>query len=185
MGTGGRAGTSLLVIALRTSCRPAGVRSDGSPPSTSIRPAGDIYAALGEKDRALDALDQAADIVPQRVAPLTMYPEMALLRDDPRFAGVRESSACPGQASFAYQSTFAPIRGIRGDTMLSGRRKDPDDQFVFCSGLALNTLKRSTNMARRVADRRRNPFSRRTSRMVTLSIRRVSIGSARIRTVFP
>jgi serine/threonine-protein kinase len=54
-----------------------------------------IYAALGDKHRALEALDRAADIVPQRVALLLMYPEMAPLRDDARFAAVRRKLGLP------------------------------------------------------------------------------------------
>ena len=54
-----------------------------------------IYAALGDKDRALQALDRAADIVPHRVAHLVRYPEMAPLRDDPRFAAVLRKLGLP------------------------------------------------------------------------------------------
>jgi len=54
-----------------------------------------IYAALGDKDRALVALDRAADILPQRVGLLLMYPEMAPLRGDPRFAAVRRKLGLP------------------------------------------------------------------------------------------
>jgi tetratricopeptide (TPR) repeat protein len=54
-----------------------------------------IYAALGDKDRALQALDRAADIVPHRVAHLVRYPEMAPLRDDPRFAAVLRKLRLP------------------------------------------------------------------------------------------
>jgi hypothetical protein len=54
-----------------------------------------IYAALGDKDRALQALDKAADIVPHRVALLVRDPEMAPLRDDPRFAAVRRKLGLP------------------------------------------------------------------------------------------
>ena len=53
-----------------------------------------IYAALGDNDRALLALDRAADILPQRVGLMLMYPEMASLavtRASRLFAG---SSAC-------------------------------------------------------------------------------------------
>jgi hypothetical protein len=32
-----------------------------------------------------------------------------------------------------HHSSLAPIRARRGGTMLSGRRKDRDDQLVFCS----------------------------------------------------
>ncbi len=54
-----------------------------------------IYAALGDKDRALQALDRAADIVPHRVALLVRDPEMAPLRGDPRFAAVRRKLGLP------------------------------------------------------------------------------------------
>jgi serine/threonine-protein kinase len=54
-----------------------------------------IYAALGDKDRALQALDRAADIVPHRVAHLVRYPEMAPLRGDPRFAAVLRKLGLP------------------------------------------------------------------------------------------
>ena len=55
--------------------------------------------------------------------------------------------------------------------MLSARSKDgPDDQFVFCSGLASSTLKTSTNPAMRRCLARRKPFSTRTSRSVMLSM---------------
>ena len=54
-----------------------------------------IYAALGDNDRALEALDRAADIVPQRVGLLLMYPEMAPLRSDPRFTAVRKKLGLP------------------------------------------------------------------------------------------
>ena len=54
-----------------------------------------IHAALGDKDRALEALDQAADIMPQRVGLLLMNPEMAPLRGDARFAAVRRKLGLP------------------------------------------------------------------------------------------
>jgi tetratricopeptide (TPR) repeat protein len=54
-----------------------------------------IYAALGDKDRALQALDKAADIVPHRVALLVRDPEMAPLGDDPRFAAVLRKLRLP------------------------------------------------------------------------------------------
>ena len=54
-----------------------------------------IYAALGDKNRALEALDRAADIVPQRVGLLLMFPEMASLRGDARFAAVRRKLGLP------------------------------------------------------------------------------------------
>ena len=54
-----------------------------------------IYAALGDKDRALLALDRAADILPQRVGLMMMYPEMASLRGDARFAAIRRKLGLP------------------------------------------------------------------------------------------
>ena len=54
-----------------------------------------IYAALGDNDRALLALDRAADILPQRVGLLMMYPEMASLRGDARFAAIRRKLGLP------------------------------------------------------------------------------------------
>lgn len=54
-----------------------------------------IYAALGDKDRALEALDQAIARVPQRVGLLLQEPEIAALRGDPRFAAVRRKLRLP------------------------------------------------------------------------------------------
>jgi hypothetical protein len=56
-----------------------------------------IYAALGDQDRAFDALNEAAVQTPHRVAALlTAAPEMAALRGDPRFAAVRKKLRLPG-----------------------------------------------------------------------------------------
>lgn len=54
-----------------------------------------LYAALGDKDRAFDALNRALDTVPHRVALLLVYPEMASLRDDPRFVALRKRLNLP------------------------------------------------------------------------------------------
>jgi TolB-like protein/Tfp pilus assembly protein PilF len=54
-----------------------------------------IYAALGDKNRAFEALDRAADILPHRVGLILMHPEMAPLRGDPRFAAVRQKLGLP------------------------------------------------------------------------------------------
>jgi serine/threonine-protein kinase len=43
-----------------------------------------IYAALGDKDRTFEALNRAVDLVPHRTAFTLAFPEMALLRGDPR-----------------------------------------------------------------------------------------------------
>ena len=48
-----------------------------------------FYAALGDKTRALDALERAADEAPHRVVRLLQYPELADLRGDPQFEAIR------------------------------------------------------------------------------------------------
>jgi tetratricopeptide (TPR) repeat protein len=49
-----------------------------------------VYAALGDRDRTLEALDRAADILPNRTAVLLVYPEMHFLRGDPGLAAIRQ-----------------------------------------------------------------------------------------------
>ena len=63
--------------------------------------------------------------------------------------------------------------------MLRGRRKDPDDQLEFCSGLSLSTLKTSTHAARRCRSSRK-PFSTRTSTIVMLSMTKRAKPGARV-----
>ena len=54
-----------------------------------------IYAALGDRDRAFEALDRTAEREPQRVPLLLTWPEMAPLRDDPRFTVIRKRFGLP------------------------------------------------------------------------------------------
>ena len=54
-----------------------------------------IQAALGNKDRTFEELNNAAEIVPHRVVPLLSYPEMRLLRGDPRLAALRKKLGLP------------------------------------------------------------------------------------------
>jgi tetratricopeptide (TPR) repeat protein len=54
-----------------------------------------IHAALGNKDRTFEELYRAAEIVPHRVVPLLSYPEMELLRGDPRLAALRKKLRLP------------------------------------------------------------------------------------------
>jgi len=54
-----------------------------------------IYAALGDTDEAVVALDEAALDVPQRVVWLVNYPEMEGLRVDPRFHAIRARFRLP------------------------------------------------------------------------------------------
>lgn len=48
------------------------------------------YAALGDKERTFEALSRAAAAAPQRTAAILAYPEMSLLRGDPRFDQLRK-----------------------------------------------------------------------------------------------
>ena len=54
-----------------------------------------FFAALGDNDRALAALEIAAKEAPHRVVRLLQYPELAGLRGDPRFEAVRETFRLP------------------------------------------------------------------------------------------
>src|SRR5438132_660960 len=109
--------------------------------------------------------------------------------------GRRNDPDAPGMHEASYQKvTLAPIRRIRGGTIVVGRwkarmvtpslrTKVPEFQLMFCSGFALKTLKRSMNGDRRLPPSRVNAFSRRRSSRVILSCRRRLIGSAIIRTL--
>jgi hypothetical protein len=68
----------------------AAEQKDG-PPSVQA----EIYAALGDKDRVFDALERMAVVEPQRLPIMLMYPEMALLRGDPRLAPFRKRFNLP------------------------------------------------------------------------------------------
>jgi hypothetical protein len=48
------------------------------------------YAALGDKERTFEALSRAAVVAPQRTAAVLAYPEMSLLRGDPRLDQLRQ-----------------------------------------------------------------------------------------------
>ena len=54
-----------------------------------------VYAALGDKDRTFEALNRAVHILPHRTASLLVYPEMALLRGDPRLDALRKKLKLP------------------------------------------------------------------------------------------
>jgi TolB-like protein/Tfp pilus assembly protein PilF len=54
-----------------------------------------IHAALGNKDRTFHELNRAAPMIPHRVAELLAYPEMRLLRGDPRLAALRKILRLP------------------------------------------------------------------------------------------
>ena len=54
-----------------------------------------IYAALGDENRALEALEQMFVDEPQRLALVMMQPELAMLRDDPRWIALRRKLKVP------------------------------------------------------------------------------------------
>jgi TolB-like protein/Tfp pilus assembly protein PilF/predicted Ser/Thr protein kinase len=54
-----------------------------------------FHAALGNRDQTFEELDRAARIVPHRVVPLLVYPEMRLLRGDPRLEELRKKLGLP------------------------------------------------------------------------------------------
>jgi TolB-like protein len=54
-----------------------------------------IFAGLGDKDRALEALDRMAVLGPQRIGMYLNYPELSLLRDDLRLKAFRKRVGLP------------------------------------------------------------------------------------------
>jgi len=64
-----------------------------APPSTLAV----IYTALGDKDRAFEALNRAAIDEPHRLPILLAYPEMAPLGGDPRLVVLRQRLRLPPQ----------------------------------------------------------------------------------------
>jgi tetratricopeptide (TPR) repeat protein len=63
---------------------------EDSPSNVAI-----ISAALGDKDRAFEALERAALVAPHSVAQTLINPEMAVLRSDPRLTALRKSFNLP------------------------------------------------------------------------------------------
>jgi TolB-like protein/Tfp pilus assembly protein PilF len=54
-----------------------------------------IYAGLGDKDRTFEALNRLAALGPVRVGRSLTYPEMALVRGDPRLKALRKKVGLP------------------------------------------------------------------------------------------
>ena len=91
-----------------------------------------IYAGLGDKERAFDALNRLAALNPRRAGAYLNYPELAVLRGDPRVQALRRKMGF--RYPSPYQSSFRPIRAMRGGTMVRGRRNVvPETQLTFCS----------------------------------------------------
>jgi hypothetical protein len=56
-----------------------------------------IFAALGDKDRTIDFLDQMVSMGPTRVGRELISPEYAFLIGDPRLEGLRKKVGLPEQ----------------------------------------------------------------------------------------
>jgi tetratricopeptide (TPR) repeat protein len=54
-----------------------------------------IYAGLGDKDRTFEALDRLADLGPVRVGRALTFPELRLLRGDPRLRALQKKVGLP------------------------------------------------------------------------------------------
>jgi hypothetical protein len=54
-----------------------------------------IFAALGDKDRAFEALDRAIPSGPTRIGRDLTWPEFASLRGDPRVRALRKKVGLP------------------------------------------------------------------------------------------
>jgi hypothetical protein len=54
-----------------------------------------VYAGLGDKDRTFEALNRLAALGPVRVGRSLTYPEMALVRGDPRLKALRKKVGLP------------------------------------------------------------------------------------------
>ena len=53
------------------------------------------FAGLGDKDRTLEALERRAPLGPFRVGRALTFPELALLRGDPRVKALRKKAGLP------------------------------------------------------------------------------------------
>jgi hypothetical protein len=56
-----------------------------------------IYAGLGDKERAFEALERLVGRNPWRAATWMHRPEVAIIRDDPRFGEIRRRLRMPEQ----------------------------------------------------------------------------------------
>jgi hypothetical protein len=54
-----------------------------------------VYAGMGDKDRTFEALNRVAALGPVRVGRTLSYPELALVRGDPRLKPLRKKAGLP------------------------------------------------------------------------------------------
>jgi serine/threonine-protein kinase len=80
-----------VMLGRRAEAERLAAKHEDAPPSTLAM----IHAALGNKDRAFEALERAAVVEPQRVPIVLAYPEFAGLRSDPRMAPFRRRFNLP------------------------------------------------------------------------------------------
>jgi tetratricopeptide (TPR) repeat protein len=88
--TPARLAQAYVMTGRRAEAEKLAVEYEDSPNNLAI-----VYAALGDKDRTFEALERMAVVQPHRVGLLLMYPEMALLRGDPRLAPFRKRLGLP------------------------------------------------------------------------------------------
>ncbi len=74
----------------RAEAVPLAAAHENSPSNLAM-----IYASLGDKDRAFEALEQVAVVQPHHVGRILINPEMAALRGDPRWAPFRKRFNLP------------------------------------------------------------------------------------------
>ena len=54
-----------------------------------------IFAGLGDKERTLEALDRMTELGPLRIGRILTFPELALVRGDPRLKAIRRKVGSP------------------------------------------------------------------------------------------
>ena len=54
-----------------------------------------IYAGLGDKDRTIEALERMLELGPVRVGRTLAFPELSLVRGDPRIKALRKKAGLP------------------------------------------------------------------------------------------
>ena len=64
----------------------------GSPATLAV-----VYAALGDKPRALDALERLSATMPHHLGRTLLLPELASLQGEPRFAALRKQLNLPAR----------------------------------------------------------------------------------------
>ena len=83
-----------VALGMRAEAEALAAEHSDNPPSTLAA----MYAALGDKDQAFEALVRTAHVEPQRLPILLAYPEIAVpLRGDPRLMSLRQRFRLPPQ----------------------------------------------------------------------------------------